>query len=103
MIIKIFWNQYSNGGSIIREGWDILDGNNETMAHGSCESLMSVDVELPDGYKLGKNFDDHPVITDSDGYILKLTGTYSPLKVMLFTSDSPYPIKLSIVNGNSDK
>lgn len=98
MIIKIFWNQYSEGGSIIREGWECFDANNETMTYGSCESLMSVKVELPDKYKLGKDLNNSPVITDSDGYILKLTGTYSPQKIMLFVSNSPYPIKLNIVN-----
>lgn len=98
MIIKVYWNQYSNGGSVVREGWECFDANNETMAYGSCESLTSVDVELPDGFKLGRSFADYPVITDSKGYILKLTGTYSPVKVKLFTSGSPYPIKLTVID-----
>lgn len=51
----LFYNQYSQGGSVERENWELIPDNEIIRKYGSVESLRTATVEIPDDWKIEKN------------------------------------------------
>lgn len=100
MKIKIFFNQYTNGGAVVREGWETFDADKETMAYGSCYSLKSVTLILPDGYGTGEDYLGKTVITNKDGDQVRLKGEYDPKTIELSDPNYKFPIKVKVEENN---
>lgn len=97
MLVNVFYNQYTNGGSVIREGWETFNADEKTMTYGNCYSLASAVIEISDRYRIGKDNEGNPVITDGDGYIVNLIGEYNPIRIKLSDTNYPFPVNAKVV------
>ena len=56
MKATFYYNQYSQGGSVEGEAWELRDGNKMNAVYGAVERLKKAEIELPEGYSIGKDF-----------------------------------------------
>lgn len=74
MKTTLYFNQYSNGGAIDREKWELFKA--PIMIYGDCETLKTVTIELPENWTVKKNGYGEEMIFDSTGYPVTLENNY---------------------------
>ncbi len=91
MKVKLYYNQYSQGGAVEGESWDLRDGNKMNTVYGAVERLKEVEIELPEGYSVGKDFagDEHLYFND---YLVKLQGDRNKIYVFNGVYDFPHTL-----------
>ena len=102
MEMKLFFNQYTNGGTVIKEAWETFNAEEETMTYGSCYSLKAVTLILPEKYGTGKNFLGKTVITNEDGDQVEIKGEYDQSTIKLLDPNHKHPIKGKVKESNAE-
>lgn len=94
MTVTLFYNQYANGGAIDREGWEAFDADNEVMTYGSCYSLRTAEVDLPDGWQIA-DVCGKPAIVDETGYAVTIDNEKSDVDtIYVYDGKTPYARRL---------
>ncbi len=58
MKIKLYYNQFSNGGAVDCEQWSLIPSDEmQYNPFRQCETLKTVEVEIPDTWKVEKERD----------------------------------------------
>lgn len=66
MKIKLHYNQFSSGGAVDREKWSLISQDEMNYdPFWSCETLRTVEIEIPDTWEVDKERD---MIFDERGY-----------------------------------
>ena len=91
MIVKLYYNQYSQGGAVEGEEWDLRDGNKMNAVYGAVERLKEVEIELPEGYSVGKDFAGDEQLYFND-YLVKLQGDRNKIYVFNGVYDFPHTL-----------
>lgn len=61
------YNQYSQGGAVEREVWELSHASELSRTYGSIGTIATATVELPDGWAIGKDICDRPRIYADNG------------------------------------
>jgi hypothetical protein len=93
MKINLFWNQYYNGGAVVRELWQLGDDSNYHNDFGGCETLERVTVDLPSGWTVADDFAGDPALFDAHGNILIICGDRSRPRVRTESFQTQQPTK----------
>lgn len=94
MIVTLFYNQYTSGGVIEREGWEAFDASNESRAYGSCYSLRTAEVDLPEGWQIA-DVCGKPEIVGDTGYAITIDNEKSDTeKIYVYDGKTPYARRL---------
>lgn len=65
MKITLFYNQYSQAGSVYKEQWELFPGESGTWF--CADTLETKTVDLPNGWTIGKTWGDEPALFDEHG------------------------------------
>ena len=65
MMTTFYRNQYTDGGAVTAEKWQLFDASNISIKIGSCYSLEQKEVELPEGFTVEESACGDMVIYDN--------------------------------------
>ena len=65
MMTTFYRNQYTDGGTVTAEKWQLFDASNINIKIGSCYSLEQKEVELPEGFTVEESTCGDMVIYDN--------------------------------------
>lgn len=65
MMTTFYRNQYTDGGTVTAEKWQLFDASNISIKIGSCYSLEKKEVELPEGFTVEESVCGDMVIYDN--------------------------------------
>ena len=91
MKATFYYNQYSEGGAVKSEEWDLRDGNKMNAVYGAVERLKKVEIELPEGYSIGKDFAGDEQLYFND-YQVTIRGDYNKIYVFNGVYDFPHTL-----------
>ena len=91
MKVTLYYNQYCQGGAVESELWQLRDGNKIDTVYGSVEALRSVEIELPEGYSIGKDFAGDEKIYFND-YEVQIGGNYNKIYAINGVYDFPHTL-----------
>lgn len=66
MTTTFYRNQYTDGGAVTAEKWQLFDASNVNIKIGSCYSLEKKEVELPEGFTVAENYCGNVMLYDND-------------------------------------
>lgn len=95
MKTKLFYNQRTQGGAVEWEAWQPTNIEDENFVYGSGCCLKSVEIEIPDNWKVGKDEIGNTQVYDSNGYIITFKGDIDG-NIYALTSESQFPKKVKI-------
>lgn len=88
MKINLYYNQFANGGAVDVEKWSLIpDEEMEYNTFRSCETLETVEIEIPDKWEINREAD---MIFDEKGnsvYFMELSDWD---KIRVATDKFPY-------------
>lgn len=66
MMTTFYRNQYTDGGAVTAEKWQLFDASNINIKIGSCYSLEQKKVELPEGFTVADSYCGDILLYDND-------------------------------------
>ena len=65
MTATFYRNQYTDGGAVTAEKWQLFDASTAERTYGSCYSLEQKTVELPKGFTVEESYCGDIVVYDN--------------------------------------
>lgn len=66
MTATFYRNQYTDGGAVTAEKWQLFDASNISIMIGSCCSLEQKTIKLPEGFTVAESYCGDIVVYDND-------------------------------------
>lgn len=76
MNATLYFNQRTNGGTVLWEKWELVKGDDIKVVYGDYYSLKEREVIIPEGYSIGKDFAGETKLYDADDLEVRINGDY---------------------------
>ena len=81
MKITMYYNQRAEGGKAVSEGWSLFAGKGNGV-YGSHYPLDQKEIELPEGWTIGKTICGETAIFDKEGIYVDILGNRDSLVLL---------------------
>lgn len=65
MTATFYRNQYTDGGAVTAEKWQLFDAGATEQTYGSCYSLKQKTAELPEGFTVAESYCGEMLVYDN--------------------------------------